>query len=319
MRRPLLALATAAALLFGACGSDDDPTTEAEDTEPLATCDGTVDAVTVSGDFGAEPTVAVESVAVERSQCEVLIEGDGDAAEDGDIVVFHYVFVNGRTGYVWDSSFSRGQPGTAVLNDNVIRGVRTGLLGARPGTRVVVAISPDDGYGLQGGDPENGLEADDTLVFVADVEDVRRPLDRAEGTGVAPVAGLPTVALDDAGRPTIVPPEAEPPAELVAQLLIEGDGPVVEAGQTIIVHYVGVLWASSQEFDSSWEGTPTEFVIGAGAVISGWDRGLVGQKVGSQVMLVVPPADGYGEGGAPAAGISGTDTLVFVVDILLAR
>ena len=48
-------------------------------------------------------------------------------------------------------------------------------------------------------------------------------------------------------------------------------------------------------------------------------KGLVGQKVGSQVLLVIPPADGYGEAGAPNAGIGATDTLVFVIDLLAAR
>jgi peptidylprolyl isomerase len=57
-------------------------------------------------------------------------------------------------------------------------------------------------------------------------------------------------------------------------------------------------------------------VIGAGRVIPAWDKGLVGKKIGSQVLLIVPPGEGYGAEGAPSVGISGTDTLVFVVDIL---
>jgi peptidylprolyl isomerase len=83
------------------------------------------------------------------------------------------------------------------------------------------------------------------------------------------------------------------------------------------VHYTGVIWGSGKQFDSSWDRrTPADFTIGTGNVIPGWDTGLVGQTVGSQVLLVVPPDQGYGSNGNSQAGIAGTDTLVFVVDIL---
>jgi peptidylprolyl isomerase len=77
------------------------------------------------------------------------------------------------------------------------------------------------------------------------------------------------------------------------------------------------VWNSGKQFDSSWDrGQPAQFAIGTGNVIAGWDTGLVGQTVGSQVLLVVPPDQGYGKDGNPQAGIKGTDTLVFVVDLL---
>ncbi len=81
--------------------------------------------------------------------------------------------------------------------------------------------------------------------------------------------------------------------------------------------FSGAIWRSGKVFDSSWARSGSaQFPIGAGQVIAGWDEGLVGQTVGSQVLLVIPPAKGYGTAGSPSAGISGTDTLVFVVDIL---
>jgi peptidylprolyl isomerase len=105
----------------------------------------------------------------------------------------------------------------------------------------------------------------------------------------------------------------------VGQLLIKGTGAAITAGQTVTVNYVGVLWATGKQFDSSWSRTPTTFKIGLGQVIPGWDKVLVGNTVGSQVLMVIPPADAYGAAGAPNAGISATDTLVFVVDLLDAR
>ena len=86
-------------------------------------------------------------------------------------------------------------------------------------------------------------------------------------------------------------------------------------GEFITVNYAGFLWSDGTQFDSSWGGTPFLTAIGTGQVIQGWDQGLVGKTVGSQVLLVIPPSEGYGEQGNEQAGIKGTDTLVFVVDV----
>lgn len=319
MSRALAALFTATALLVAACGGDDNPVAEPPEEQPLATCGGSIDEVEVTGDHGSEPEVDFDTpLSVSRTACTVLIAGSGLAAEDGDIIRFHYTFHNGRTGDVYGSSYEAGTMASVVLNDDLPSGVRSPLVGAQPGSRLLTVIAPG-GFSLTG-DAASGLERGDTLVFVADIDDVQRTLKRAEGTAVDPVEGLPTVNLAEDGAPTIsVPQGQEPPTELVVQPLIVGTGPVVETGQTITVHYHGVLWDSGQEFDSTWDGVTTQFPIGTGGVIAGWDKGLVGQPVGSQVLLVIPPADGYGEDGAPNAGISGTDTLVFVVDILDAR
>jgi peptidylprolyl isomerase len=99
--------------------------------------------------------------------------------------------------------------------------------------------------------------------------------------------------------------------------IIAGNGPPVESGQSVKAQYVGVKWADGSQIDSTWDrGSTVEMSIGTGQVIPGFDRGLVGVTAGSRVLLVVPPKDGYGEAGVPAAGITATDTLVFVVDVL---
>jgi peptidylprolyl isomerase len=187
------------------------------------------------------------------------------------------------------------------------------LVGQTVGSRVVVAIAPKDG--LTEGGASAGVQKNDTLLFVMDLRGVQPT--RATGTAVTPPAGLPTVELNAKGKPTVTIPESEPPRELVVQPLIRGDGPVVNAGQQLTVQYRGLLWRDGKTFDSSWaSGAPATFSVGTDQLIDAWDEGLVGQTVGSQVLLVVPPAKGYGAGGQPAAGIKGTDTLVFVVDIL---
>jgi peptidylprolyl isomerase len=314
--RPLLALLTVAVLAAAGCGTEDSPTTSAEDDEPIAACEGDVEGVTVSGGPGAPPTVDFDTpLSVERTQCTVLTEGTGDSAEEGDTLLLDFTFVNGRTGSVYGTTYDVPGPSGVLVNDQLLRGVRIGLLGIKSGARVVTVISPEDGFGLDDGDREAGLEPDDSLVFVADVVAVNP---RAEGTAIAPVAGLPTVELAADGSPTIHLPGGEPPAELVAQTLIEGTGPVLQEGQEITAHYTGILWASGQEFDSTWGQTPTSLPLRSPGVIAGWVRGLVGKTVGSQVLLIIPAADGYGAEGSPEAGIGPTDTLVFVVDILYA-
>jgi peptidylprolyl isomerase len=198
---------------------------------------------------------------------------------------------------------------------SVLKGFHDGLVGQTVGSRVLLAIPPDDGYGVQGV-PSAGIGPTDTLVFVVTIKEAKQVLTRAQGTAVAPKAGLPTVKLDARGKPTITVPGGPAPANLVVQPLITGSGPKVLKGQVISVNYTGVIWPGGKQFDSSWDKSPANFTIGSGRVITGWDQGLVGQNVGSQILLVVPPDKGYGAAGNAGAGIKGTDTLVFVVDIL---
>lgn len=326
LRRALLILLVPA-LLLAACGDSEDTidTSDTTDADSEAT-DGTsapdaddeaaLEEIEVGGEDGEQPTLEFDKpFSVGTTVRRILTEGEGEEIVDGANVTFDFVFINGRDGSEYGTSYGT-EPATVTLDTSLLAGARTGLLGLQEGSKALVAIAPDDGFGPQGGDPESGLEEDDTLLFVIDVHSVSFPLTRAEGTAVAPVAGLPTVTLDDDGAPTITVPDADAPAELVAQPLIEGEGAVVESGQTITVHYTGVLWDTGAVFDSSWEGgSSASFSIGTGGVIAGWDKGLVGRTIGSQVLLVIPPADGYGEAGQGET-IPPNATLVFVVDIL---
>jgi peptidylprolyl isomerase len=327
--RRALPLLLAPALLLVACGDSEDSidtsatTTTADGRDGASAPDpadeAALDDITVGGADGEQPTLEFDKpFSVGTTVRKILTEGDGDKIADGATVTFDFVFINGRDGSEYGSSYA-SDPASVTVDANLLAGARIGLLGLQKGSQALVAIAPDDGFGPQGGDPDGGLKAEDTLLFVVDVNDVRFPMTRAEGTAVDPVAGLPTVTLDDDGAPTITLPDGDPPAELVAQPLIEGDGAVVETGQTITVHYTGVLWDTGKVFDSSWEsGSPASFPIGTGGVIPGWDKGLVGQTIGSQILLVIPAADGYGDAGSGDTIPPGA-TLVFVVDILDAR
>ena len=128
---------------------------------------------------------------------------------------------------------------------------------------------------------------------------------------------LPEVKGEFGETPELTFPEGVPaPAGLRVSVLSEGTGRAVQAGQEIEVNYHGQIW-DGPIFDSSYyRGAPARFPIGVGMVIQGWDQALVGKQVGSRVLISVPPAKGYGPNGNPRAGISGTDVLVFVVDII---
>ena len=117
-------------------------------------------------------------------------------------------------------------------------------------------------------------------------------------------------------KPNVEPFDGPPPADLVIEDIAVGDGPAAQPGQLATVHYVGVSHSSGQEFDASWNrGEPFSFPLGGGRVIAGWDRGVVGMRVGGRRKLVIPPHLGYGDRGAGGV-IKPGETLVFVVDLV---
>lgn len=280
--------------------------------------------VSASGevDFKTAPkvelgTLPIVSTVVERK---VLTPGTGAAATKNDTVGVRTQIFHGTSGKLLDDGYSKGraEEGYRLGRPDLIPGFIEGLLGAQKGSRIAFSIPPDKAFG-DSGNAQLGITAKDTIVVIADVVNVRRSLTQLEGKGAPSPAGLPTVAFPDGNgkAPTVTMPKTAAPTETKQATLIEGDGPAVKKGQMIAAHYHGVIWGSGKKFDSSWDrGSAADFLIGVGQVIPGWDNTLVGQKVGSRVLLVIPPKDGYGAEGNPSGGITGTDTLVFVVDIL---
>ena len=110
--------------------------------------------------------------------------------------------------------------------------------------------------------------------------------------------------------------DPEPPTDLVVTDIATGDGAEATSGSTVEVHYVGVAHSTGEEFDASYNrGQPLSFRLGVGQVISGWDQGVTGMKVGGRRQLVIPPHLGYGDRGAGGV-IKPGETLIFVVDLL---
>ncbi|WNB85516.1 FKBP-type peptidyl-prolyl cis-trans isomerase [Cellulomonas sp. ATA003] len=313
MRRLATATVSAAVasllLLTGCAGSDAGDTstpspsaseaTEAAPAGPTAEDVAALDAVTVEGEAGAEPTLAFEQpFEVSAAVARVVSEGTGAALEDGQMLSMSVVEVSGEDGSPLNSTYG-GAPFELQLGGTRMPPIIGDILaGQAVGVRVLLA-SPS---------PEA------TILTALEVTDARTVPTRAEGTPVEPAAGLPTITLAENGAPSIEPVTGEPPTELVVQPLITGAGPAVESGQSVTAHYTGWLWDGTQ-FDSSWDrGEASTFSLEQ--VIAGWGQGLVGQTVGSQVLLVIPPELGYGD--AEQNAIPANSTLVFVVDILAA-
>lgn len=311
-RRAALILALAPLALLAACGEEG--TGDAASADPAG-----LDAVTISGDFGAEPKVTwKQAIEVTKTEQEVLIEGDGETLEVGEETLVDIWVGNGFSQSVAFSTFAEGGgPELVTLGPDIPPGILAGVQGHTIGSRVAVASPAKDAFGEQG-NAQLGLGNGDSVLFIIDING---PIpSEPSGTDQQPAAWAPAVvedgdvpgSLDFTGTP-------KPTDTLQVTTLIEGDGDRATAGQNLFVNYVGQVYGGKKPFDSSFaRGEPFSFPLGKGSVIAGWDKGLEGIPVGSRVIIAVPPADGYGTKGNEGAGIKGTDTLYFLVDVLAA-
>ena len=302
---PLVAALAVGVVALAGCGEASGD--KKADAAPLAS-------VKVEGtDPAKEPkvTIAPNSLKLTSETKRVITEGEGEAVGKTDMVSIKAQILNGTDGKVATSTWTQNEPlGIDLSAQDMLPIFKTQIPGAKPGARLLLGAPTSDVYGPEG-NSQLGLKAEDPIVFVVDVVGASTPLKEATGTAVAPKAGLPTVKMNPGKAADITMPKTAAPKALVSQPLITGKGEKVVKGQTLRVAYTGALWRDGKVFDSS-PGYPTP--IGVGAVVPGWDKSLVGQTVGSRLLLVVPPADGYGAAGQ--GDIKGTDTMVFVVDIL---
>jgi peptidylprolyl isomerase len=138
-----------------------------------------------------------------------------------------------------------------------------------------------------------------------------------EQTSEEPSPSAQREALEDTSTKPVIPkPSGSPPRRLEKQDIVKGKGPAAKPGDTVTVHYVGVAFSTGDEFDASWDrGEPFDVPLGAGQVIEGWDRGLVGMRKDGRRMLTIPPGLAYGSEGYPPT-IAPNETLIFVIDVV---
>lgn len=328
MRRRSLLLAVPAGLLtLAGCGDDDKPDkaktkdtpTPSNSTPPKAkVVDGPVPEVTKGTKFGEKPTIAKGSGKPSSDLAvKTLVAGKGVEVAKGDYLQAHYLGQIWDTAKVFDNSYDRKAPTIFPIGvGQVIPGWDQGLVGKKVDSRVELAIPPELGYGKQG-NKQAGIKGTDTLVFVVDIVNTYSTKSSAKGKEVAQDdAGLPKVGTNTDGKaPKIDVPKKDAPKKVVGQYVIEGDGDEVKESDTLLCQYRGVLWADGKDFDSSYKsGQLAQFSLGQ--VIPGWREGLTGKKVGSRVLVVVPPKQGYADKPPQGSSIKKDSTLVFSVDIL---
>lgn len=324
MRKAIPFLLTIGVVASLAACSPADSTTAENSGDCTPTASGSASAaVQVSGDFGVKPEVTIDfPTDVSETERSVAIAGDGDiVAVLGGTANVHYTLFSGQTGEQLDATDyeEAGIVPFPVDPELFLVGIVKTIECSTPGSRVVGVIPAEESFPDDAAREQLGVGADDDIVFVVDVISVDAPpappLPRADGEDQPAEDGFPEVELDDDGRPTITIPDTDPPTELEVAVLKQGAGETIQENSDVVVHYVGMNWTTGEIFDESWaRGMPETF--NTGQVVQGFKTALEGQQVGSQIIAVLPPSEGYGEAGSEGAGISGTDTIVFVVDIL---
>jgi peptidylprolyl isomerase len=307
----VLLLVPVLVLALAGCGSSSSSSSAATSTDPL-------DAVSITGAVGTKPQVEWKTKFTANDvQTTTLTKGDGDTIAEGDQVQAQIWIGNGFSQKEAYSTYDQGGAQTLTLNGQLSPVFADAIKGAAVGSRIVVTAPADELVG-EGGNADLGISNKDPLLVVIDLlGKPKPPLDGPQGQPQPSPAWAPKLVtkgdkvtgLDFANAP-------KPDGKLRSAVLIQGTGATVKKGQSITVNYLGQVYQAKQPFDESYTKEPATFGIGTGQVIPGWDKTLVGQKVGSRVILAIPPQEGYGKQGQPQAGIKGTDTLYFVVDIL---
>ena len=286
----------------------------ADCSRPAVSNPDVMDLIEVTGDTEDQPEVEVYTPLNASSLAyEDVVAGEGTAiTTDNQLMVVDVAILSATTGEQivatpYDGDLSRvSSPAQWATN---FPGFEDALHCATEGSRIAVAMSPDDlGEGVASGFE---IGDDESLVAVIDVRKVYLPA--ADGQNQFNSGfGLPTVVRAPDGRPGLIIPGGPPPEDLVVQTLKKGDGAEVTGEQPVRVHYTGVVWGEDQPFDTTWDGEAAPLTLDG--VVTGFAEALEGQTVGSQVLVVIPPDQGYGD--EDQGAIPGGSTLVFVIDIL---
>ncbi|TDE90370.1 hypothetical protein EXU48_18090 [Occultella glacieicola] len=246
-----------------------------------------IDLVAVGGNMGAHPQVTFDApLAVTETETEELITGEGTVLVDGAAVMVSYLAIDAVTGETIEDTFS-SQPEVLLLTEAEAGPLYDELLGRTEGSRLLrvevgTATKPNP------------------LVLVYDILHTR-----AWGEEVPPAAGMPVVSRSETGEPTVTIPDTAPPADLSVVQLIRGDGAQVRSGLAVTVRYTTIAWSTGEVVESTWGEGQAPTTVAFTGLIQGWQEGLVDETVGSQVMLIVPPEQAFGD-----------DTLVYVIDVL---
>ncbi|WP_318842987.1 FKBP-type peptidyl-prolyl cis-trans isomerase [Myceligenerans pegani] len=297
LRRPLVVLVSAGLLVTaGACA----PASLPIEVGPAPTATASQAPIDVDGRPGQVPELKyAKPFDVLEPGSRTVWPGTGEPLERDGSVLLNLYAEDGRDGSELQNTYRSAPASYTMTESSLGNHLFEALRGKRAGARVMLLES----------DSDEGAEV--PVVLVVDVLPTR-----ASGTELpGPPGGLPRVTRDELGAPTVrIPRDAEPPRDLEVVPLVRGRGPQVAQGQVVTFEVHAVAWGSGEVVETTWakDSPPRSAQVGIGALIEGWDTGLVQQPVGSQVMLVAPPGMAYAGTKSPLAG----ETLVYVIDIL---
>ncbi|MFG2817329.1 FKBP-type peptidyl-prolyl cis-trans isomerase [Streptomyces sp. NPDC048410] len=330
-RRSLLLAAVPAGLVtLAGCGDGDSkssnasasPSPSASSPPPPKIVDGPLPAITAGTKFGEKPTVAKGSGDPSKDLAvKTVIAGNGRTVAENDFIKANYLGQIWSSGKVFDNSYDRNPLVLQLAQGSIIDGWRYALTGKKIGSRVEIAVPPTWGYGPSGNE-QAGIKGTDTLVFVIDLLDSYNAKSSAKGKEIPQTdAALPKVATNtDGNLPKVTLPKSDPPKKLVSNYVLEGDGDEVTKKQAILCQFQGLEWQGGRTFQKTYgSGRLSQFSVEQmEQVVKGLAQGVTGKKVGSRVLIVVPPDLGYGDNPPSGSGIKKGATLVFTVDILAA-
>jgi FKBP-type peptidyl-prolyl cis-trans isomerase len=281
---------------------------------------------TIAGQFGHPAEITLpKSAPSGKFVVAPQTPGRGSAAHTGDVAVVRYTAKVWRTGKSLPGPYDKGaRPQVfAVGRGATLPALDRAVQGRRAGSRVLVVAPPAAAYGTIGS-AQLHVTGKDTVVYAVDILDVVGAHALVPGDQHSLSGALPSVHMNkDDGTATLGVPDQAPPKGLVVKSLVDGTGPAVKAGQTVVLQYSSAVWDTARGKDeaplflsSRADGAPLSVVIGRGNVIAGWDRALTGQRVGSRVLAVIPAKLAYGP--RPPKGLEPGATVISVLDILAA-
>jgi peptidylprolyl isomerase len=297
--RKSLALILSAGLLLSLAACSGSPS--APDCSQAAPSGDASDAVTATGDLGADPAASFPfPLVADEAERSVLIDGDGQPVGSGGTVIASYTIYDGDTG----AAVGAPQSTALVVSDGLPAGLKDALICTSAGERVVAVLPKEDAAQVVTG-------ATGSIVMVFDISAAFPQA--ADGTDQPAQAGFPSVVHDENGRPGITITSGDNPTEAKSTLLKKGEGDLVAEGDSLIVQATAVSYDNPrQTVNSTWtEGTPQLWTMSADAGPSqnswqpaGIAEHLIGQPIGSEVLVVLPAAE------------SGGSATAYVVDLL---